>query len=85
MQATADPPALQLIWYVLCFTLLMFIANPGLCSLLELARRPAFITDLSRLPEPLVLALLQLLLRGLKMNRRLLQLFRATGYESVLL
>ena len=53
-------------------------------SLLTLAKKPWLITDLSCLSEPLVVALLELVMRGLKLDRRLLHLFRATGHERVL-
>ena len=52
--------------------------------MLELARKPFLITNLSLLPEPLVFTLLELLMRGLKLDRRLLHLFRATGHRRVL-
>lgn len=55
-----------------------------LCSLVTLAKKPWLITDLSCLSEPLVLLLLDLIMRGLKLDRRLLHVFRATGHERVL-
>jgi hypothetical protein len=57
----------------------------GNCSLLTLADKPYLIDDLNFISEPLVLLLLELIMRKLKLDRRLLHVFRATGHERVLL